>query len=78
MRIKIFKSFAEEEDAKWEQMAKRSVDEHMQIMFQLQRMAFPDTFNPITGKRKPLEHRITKKKNPLLYGSENLSEDKKD
>lgn len=59
MSIKIFKSFAEEEDAKWEQMAKRSVDERMEIMLQLQRIAFPDTFDPVTGKRKPLEHRIT-------------------
>lgn len=57
-QIKIFKSFAEEEEAKWEQMARRSVSERMEIMFQLQRMAFPDAFDPLTGKRKPLEHRI--------------------
>lgn len=62
MGIKIFKSFAEEEDAKWEQMAQRSVNERIEILFQLQRMAFPDTFDPLTGKRKPLEHRITIKK----------------
>lgn len=61
-RITVFRSTKEEEEAKWKQMANSTVDERMAIMIQLQRIAYPDTFDALTGKRKPLEHRITIKK----------------
>ena len=57
--IKIFKSFLEEEESKIQAMADRSVNERMRILHELQKIAFPETFDPITGKRKPLEKRIT-------------------
>jgi len=62
MKIKVFKTWKEEEEEKWTQMANQTVDERMATLIQLQRMAYPDTFDPITGKRKPMEHRITIKK----------------
>lgn len=65
MSIKIFKTSTEEEQQKWKQMANQSINERMATMFHLQRMAYPDTFDPITLKRKPLEHLITIKKTSL-------------
>ena len=62
MRIKIFKTTSEEEEQKWKQMADQSINERMATMLRLQRIAYPDTFDPVTLKRKPLEHLITIKK----------------
>ncbi|MBC7390638.1 MAG: hypothetical protein H7329_15610 [Opitutaceae bacterium] len=56
--IKIFKSFAEEEESKIQEMAGRSIDERMRILYELQRISFPETFDQITGKRLPLERKI--------------------
>ena len=57
--LKIFKSFSEEEESKIQAMADRSINERMRILHELQKIAFPETFDPITGKRKPLERKIT-------------------
>ena len=62
MRIKPFKSASAEEEQKWKQMANQSINERMATMLRLQRMAYPETFDPINFKRKPLAHLITIKK----------------
>ena len=59
MRVKIFKTTAEEEDHKWTQMANRTIQERINLLFLLQKMTFPESFDLVTGKRKPLEHKIT-------------------
>lgn len=40
-------------------MAIRTLNERMRIMIELQKVAFPETFDSITGKRKPIERNIT-------------------
>jgi hypothetical protein len=65
MRIKIFKNPSEEEEQKWQQMSNQSINERIATMLHLQRMAYPDTFDAVTLKRKPLQHLITIKKKSL-------------
>ncbi len=62
MRLKIFKTHEEGQSEKWEQMAKQTVNERLATLLYLQRLVYPETFDPETGKRKPLEHRIILKK----------------
>ena len=57
-KIKIFTSFVEEEQEKWRIMASRSVDERMRVLCELQRISYPDAFDSITGKPKPMEKRL--------------------
>ena len=40
-------------------MAIRTLNERMRIMIELQKVSFPETFDLVTGKRKPIERNIT-------------------
>ena len=65
-KIKVFSSFAEEQEEKWRIMANRSVEERMRVLYELQRISFPNAFDEMTGKPKPIGKKITIK-TPQIY-----------
>ena len=57
--IKIFKSFSGEEEQKIQETANRTVNKRMRHIVELQKVASSETFDSVTGKRKPIERKIT-------------------